>query len=46
MKKTIGIVKEFMICLIIAVFMVGCFFGAVLQESYKLSPVTAAEVAE
>jgi len=46
MKKTIGIVKNLMICAIIAVFMVGCFLGAVLQTSYRLCPVTSEEIAE
>lgn len=46
MKRTLGFARDIMICFIIAVFMVGVYFGAVLQESYKLAPVTAAEVME
>lgn len=44
MKKTIEIIRNLLICTVIALVMVGCFFGAVLQESYKLEPLTAAEV--
>lgn len=46
MKKTIGIVRNLMICVLIALFMTGCFFGAILQESYKLSPLTQEEIME
>ena len=44
MKKLMEIVKVITICTIVAVIMTACFFGAVLQESYKLEPLTAAEV--
>lgn len=46
MKRVIGIAKEITICLIVLIFMVGAFFGAVLQESYKLSPLTQEEIME
>lgn len=44
MKKTFEIIRNILICAVIAVIMTGCFLGAVLQESYKLEPLTAAEV--
>lgn len=44
MKKTIENIRNILICAVIAVIMVGCFLGAALQESYKLEPLTAAEV--
>ena len=46
MKRIIGIIKNITICLIVAVFMVSCIFAAVLQESYKLDPVTQDEIME
>lgn len=46
MKKVMGIVKEAMIALIILVFMIGVWFGAILQTSYRLCPVTAEEIVE
>ena len=46
MKKIIGYVRTVLICAFIVAFMIGSFFGAVLQESYKLCPVTAEEIAE
>lgn len=46
MKKVFGAVKAAVIAIIVAGFMVSAFFGAVLQESYKLCPLTAAEVQE
>lgn len=44
MKKFIGIVKNIMICMVISIIMIGGFFGAVLQTSYRLCPVTAQEL--
>lgn len=46
MKKTIGIVKEFMVGMLIVCFVIGVYFGAVLQTSYRLCPVTAEEITE
>ena len=46
MKKVIGAVRTAVICAFIVIFMIGMFFGAALQESYKLCPVTAEEIAE
>lgn len=46
MNRSLGIVRDTLICLIVLVFMIGVFLGAVLQESYKLAPVTAEEIAE
>lgn len=46
MKKVMGIVKEAMIALIILAFMIGVWFGAILQTSYRLCPVTAEEIME
>lgn len=44
MKTVMKVIRNILIYTLIALFMVGCFFGAVLQESYKLEPLTAAEV--
>lgn len=44
MKKAIGFVKDITVAMIILTIMVGGFFGAVLQTSYRLSPVTAYEM--
>lgn len=38
--------KDLLLALIVSVLMLGIFFAAVLQESYKLTPVTAAEIQE
>lgn len=46
MKTAITVIKNLTICAIAVTFMTAVFFGAVLQESYKLSPLTAAEVME
>jgi len=46
MKKVIKFLTELTIGLLIVTFATACFFGAVLQESYKLSPLTATEVQE
>lgn len=46
MEKVMEFIKSIVICTIVLVFFVSCFFGAVLQESYKLHPLTAAEVAD
>lgn len=46
MKKVIKFLTELTIGMLIVSFATACFFGAVLQESYKLSPLTAAEVQE
>lgn len=45
-KNMIGAVRTVIICAFIVMFMIGTFFGAVLQESYRLCPVTAEEIAE
>lgn len=44
MKKVMAIIRDLVICMVITVFMTAVFFGAVLQESYKLQPLTAQEV--
>lgn len=44
MHKAIGIVRDILIGAIIIGFMMISFFGAVLQTSYRLSPVTAQEI--
>lgn len=44
MKTVMEFVKGITICTIVAVIMTACFLGAALQESYKLEPLTAAEV--
>ncbi len=46
MKKIIEFVRNIMICALAALFITGCFLGAVLQESYKLDPVTQDEIME
>lgn len=46
MKKVIGIAKEIVIAMIILVFMIGVWFGAILQTSYRLCQVTAEEIME
>lgn len=46
MKKVIGIVMEAVIGMLIVCFMIGVYFGSVLQTSYRLCPLTAAEVQE
>ncbi len=46
MKKVIGVAREIMIAALILVFMIGCYFGSILQTSYRLCPVTAEEIAE
>ena len=46
MNKFLGAVRTVLLCTIVLVFMIGTFFGAVLQESYKLCPVTAEEIME
>lgn len=46
MKKSVIIIRDLAVCLIILAFMIGGFFGAVLQTSYRHCPVTAAELAE
>ena len=45
MKRVITFIAELTIGVMVVTFVTACFFGAVLQESYKLSPQTAAEVA-
>lgn len=45
MKKVIGIVNEAVIGLLIVCFMIGVYFGSILQTSYRLCPLTADEVA-
>lgn len=42
--KVIGIVIELVTAFIIAALLTGIFFGAVLQTSYRLCPLTAEEV--
>lgn len=44
-RKIVGAVKTGIISVIVLMFVIGAFFGAVLQESYKLCPVTPEEVA-
>lgn len=44
MKKALSIIRSILIAMIIMVIMIGGFFGAVLQTSYRLSPVTAYEM--
>jgi len=44
MKKVIGFIRDILIGAIIIGFMMISFFGAVLQTSYRLSPVTAQEL--
>lgn len=44
MKKAMGFLCRMIIAALIVTGMAAMFFGAVLQESYKLHPVTAAEV--
>lgn len=44
MKKVIGIVMEAVIGMLIVCFMIGVYFGSVLQTSYRLCPVTAEEM--
>ena len=43
-KAVINIIKQIVISAIVLVIMIGGFFGAVLQTSYRLSPVTAEEM--
>jgi hypothetical protein len=45
-KAVINIIKQIVISAIVLVIMIGGFFGAVLQTSYRLSPVTEMEVIE
>ena len=44
MKRVITFIAELTIGMMVVTFVTACFFGAVLQESYKLSPLTAEEV--
>lgn len=44
MKKTIGFIRDILIGAIIIGFMMIGLFGAVLQTSYRLCPVTAEEM--
>lgn len=44
MKKLIGIVKEAVIGMLIIFLMIGVYFGSILQTSYRLCPLTEAEV--
>lgn len=44
MKKVIGIVMEAVIGMLIIFLMIGVYFGSILQTSYRLCPLTAAEV--
>lgn len=44
MKKTIGFIKDILIGAIIIGFMMIGLFGAVLQTSYRLCPVTTEEM--
>lgn len=46
MKRIIGIARTLLICTIVLISMIAMFLGAVLQESYKLCPVTADEITE
>lgn len=44
MKKVMGFIRDILIGAIIIGFMMISFFGAVLQTSYRLCPVTAQEM--
>lgn len=44
MKKFIGFIRDILIGAIIIGFMMISFFGAVLQTSYRLCPITAQEI--
>ncbi len=44
MKKTIGFIRDILIGAIIIGFMMIGLFGAVLQTSYRLCPVTTEEM--
>lgn len=46
MKRIIGIAKEITIGVIILMFIIGVWLGAILQASYKYCPVSAEEIAE
>lgn len=46
MKKIMGVIRMFILSVCILGFMIIGFFGAVLKESYQLSPLTAEEIAE
>jgi hypothetical protein len=44
MNRTLGVVRDGLLIVAAAALLLGLFLGAVLQESYKLDPLTAAEV--
>lgn len=44
MKKVIKFLKELTIGMLIVCFMIGVYFGSILQTSYRLCPLTADEV--
>lgn len=46
MKRVITFIAELTIGMMVVTFVTACFFGAVLKESYQLSPLTAEEIAE
>ena len=46
MNKTLGIIRDGLLIIAGAALLLGLFLGAVLQESYKLVPLSAAEVRE
>lgn len=44
MNRTLGVIRDGLLIIAGAALLLGLFLGAVLQESYKLDPLTAAEV--
>lgn len=44
MAKVIRIIRDIIISAVIVLCVTAGFFGAVLQESYKLAPLTAVEI--
>jgi hypothetical protein len=46
LKKAVKTAFTVIFCILIALMFVYVFIGAILQESYKLDPPTAAEVEE
>lgn len=46
LRKPVRIILEAMACVALFIGMIAIFAGAVLQESYKITPPTDAEIAE
>lgn len=46
MKKVAKTVEEILIAMVLVIGLFAVYFGAVMQESYKLNPPTDAEIAE